>query len=212
MKTPLLSLALIALLASCSNEGNNTENKETESNTTETLATCTYAYNAESAAVLWEAYKFTNKAAVGGRLENFMVSGTAEGASASEVLTGATIKVVTASINSKDPVRDGKLVDIFFKALNTDTIVGSIKRIEGNNAVCNFTLNGVSKDVNMEVNMLDIALELKGEINLSDFNGDEAVTTLNAACNDLHTGSDGVSKLWPNISISFVADLDKTCE
>jgi len=211
MKNQILCLALASVLFACSGEANKETNTQ-EENAAVVANNCTYSFNSESAAVLWEAYKFTNKAAVGGKLESFTVSNTQTSVTAVEVLKGAEIEINTASVNSKDATRDKKLVDIFFATLNTSTIKGTIKTITETEALCSFTLNGITNDVKMNVAQVDVAVELTGEINLEDFNGAEAVTTLNKACNDLHTGSDGVSKLWPNISISFVVDLDKNCD
>ena len=211
MKNQVVCLALAGVLFACSGE-TKTDNTTQEKDTEKVANNCTYTYNAESAAVLWEAYKFTNKAAVVGKLEEFTITNTKQSASAIDVFKGASIEINTSSVNSKDITRDKKLVGIFFAALNTPKIVGEIKNITQNTALCSFTLNGITKDVQMNVAQVDVALELSGEIDLGDFNGGEAVKTLNAACNDLHTGSDGVSKLWPTVSISFVADLDKACD
>ncbi len=33
------------------------------------------------------------------------------------------------------------------------------------------------------------------------WNGEEALKTLNKECYELHTGTDGISKLWPDVDV-----------
>ena len=49
-------------------------------------------------------------------------------------------------------------------------------------------------------------------IDLSLWNAISGVDALNAICKDLHTGEDGVSKLWSEVKLSLKTTLKKTCE
>lgn len=129
-----------------------------------------------------------------------------------------TIKftIFTNSTNTTNPERDKKIVNSFFGAmLNTDLIIGQVSGVEGDNekGKCNFfvTINDVEKEITMDYIVADNVVKLVGELDLNNWNGTEAITSLNKVCNDLHKGKDGVSVLWPNVSLEISVALTKRC-
>ena len=55
-------------------------------------------------------------------------------------------------------------------------------------------------------------LTLSGTILISDWNGQEALASINQACEIKHTGADGVNKIWDEVAISVKTTLKKECK
>jgi len=47
---------------------------------------------------------------------------------------------------------------------------------------------------------------------MADFEGLDAIASLNEACSALHTSEDGESKLWPDVDIVVSTVLKKECK
>ena len=73
------------------------------------------------------------------------------------------------------------------------------------------TLNNIEKEVTLDYKVNDNKISLIGEIDLANWNGDDAIASLNKVCEDLHKGEDGVSKLWSVVELNIEASLDKNC-
>lgn len=214
MKKSILSLFTLALLlTSCGGENHDTETTETTADSTVIAEpVCTYSYNPESTTIGWTAYKFNEKAAVGGTFDELEISSTGSDASVLDIVAGASFKVNTSSVNSNNPDRDQKLVASFFEVLNTPAIVGNIVSAADGAGMVVVTLNEIEKEVAFTYTLEEEVFNMNFEINLEDFNGQDAVASLNEVCNDLHKGADGVSKLWPDVSVTLETTFTKTCE
>ncbi len=46
----------------------------------------------------------------------------------------------------------------------------------------------------------------------ANWNGDDAIASLNKVCEYLHKGEDGVSKLWSVVELNIEAILNKNCD
>jgi len=208
-----LSIAVVAItLASC---GGSTEKTHEEKTSVVAEKTCTYSYNNETTTVNWTAYKHTAKNPVGGKFKTFetMVE-TASAESVVEILKTMKMSVDVSSINSKDTTRDKKLVAFFFdKMLNTSKIEGSVKSATESMGVITMKMNDVEQDVNFEYSVDENnKLKLKATIDVLKFQAEEALASLNKACEAKHTGGDGVNKLWSEVSIYITTQLDKNCK
>jgi len=51
-----------------------------------------------------------------------------------------------------------------------------------------------------------------GTIDLMDFDGKEALSSLNKKCFDLHKGADGVSKTWSEVAINLKGSIKRSCK
>jgi len=199
-------------LTSC---GENNKDKNDTAINSEPI--CSYEYTkASSATVNWTAFKTTAKVGVGGTFNQVMVKGGEKSTKITDVLSNITFTIVTGSIFSKNEERDPKIVNSFFGAMEaTDLIIGHTKSVEGNNesGTCTFylTLNNIEKEVTLDYKVNDNKVSLTGEIDLANWNGDDAIASLNKVCEDLHKGEDGVSKLWSIVELTIEANLDKNC-
>lgn len=212
----LLLPAFALILASCGAPKSADENKE---NTTEEMqaAVCSYTIAPDSAQVYWEAYKLTEKIAVGGQFSDvdFTAVNTTS-ANVPELLNGTNITIQTASVNSGDVVRDPKLVTFFFNVMEMgETITGKIISSEGDNVVgtatASITMNNVEQNIvfNYEVNEDEI--KLYAEIDVNNWKGEAALASLGKACEAKHTGPDGKNVLWPTVAVKFFLPYSTDC-
>lgn len=175
--------------------------------------TCTYAFIADSTHVNWTAFKFTDRVGVGGTFDNTTITGTQAGETISEVFQFAAIRIPVASVNSKDQDRDGKILKHFFGSMtDTETLVGKVVSINGKNAAVAIQMNGVTDTLQMDVAQDGLRLSLTGTMELNKWSAQPSVDSLNTICYDLHTGGDGVSKLWPDVSLVVSTVLKKDCK
>ena len=175
--------------------------------------TCTYAVKSEGNAVTWTAFKFTERAGVGGAFDAVTVTPGKGGDAAWKALDGVAFSIDTASVNSKNPDRDAKIKAQFFGTLTeTAAIKGTIKANSEGKATLALTMNGATHPVTVDVAEADGALTLKGKIDVETWEGGSAIAALNKVCEDLHKGADGVSKLWSEVDIAATVAVDKTCK
>ena len=93
--------------------------------------------------------------------------------------------------------------------LNTELIKGKIKYADSNYSA-SITMNRVTHNLPLEVNITDERrVNMKGVMNLKDWNALGALESLNKVCFDLHKGADGVSKTWEDVAIEVNTFLRK---
>lgn len=212
----LIIPAIALFLASCG--APETETNDTTTNDSMSAAVCEYTAISDSAQVYWEAYKLSNKVGVGGKFTDLSFTAqTSTANSLAEILTGSSIEIATASVNSGDAVRDPKLVEFFFQAMNVgDTITGTIVSVDGDNtsgtANTQLTMNGVEKTVAMEYSVANGQIKLTTSIDVNDFDASSALTSLGIACEEKHTGPDSKAVLWPDVTVRFYLPVSSTCE
>lgn len=204
-----------ALCFACSGAQNSEETKSTQSDAAAVAENCTYSPDSTSTPiVMWEAYKFTERTAVGGKIDSVVFEGINSASNTQDMFSGASFVAYTGSVNSNNSDRDGKLVKHFFSKLaGGDKIEGKVVSVSEAGVDVDFNINGVSKVQSLSFADIDgDRVKLTGTIDLGDFSGQDAVASINKVCEELHKGSDGISKLWPDIKVSLVAKYDKLCK
>ncbi|MCH9812519.1 MAG: YceI family protein [Epsilonproteobacteria bacterium] len=164
----------------------------------------------------WKAYKTPAKVGVGGTFNDIIYTAAApEGKNFKEILVGSSVVIKTESVNSKNEGRDLKLVNAFFKVLTTDTITAKIvdikpkERVTGKpktgTLIIEITMNGVTQKVPMAYSFDKGVMQGEGVIDLFDFSASKALSSINKACFDLHSG-----KTWNDIALSFQLPIKAT--
>lgn len=212
--------AFALILASCGGESADNSSAAPETKPEETVATpavCKFDYDAASTKVTFTSFKTMAKVAVGGAFDTFEVLGTKSSNSESAVFSDATFNIVASSVNTQNTGRDEKIHKyVFAPLMPNDTISGGVRKIgeavDGKGpAIIYITMNGITKDVNATFTVYGTELTLNASIDLADWDGTDAVDVLNKECELLHTGDDGVSKLWSNVDIQIYTNLAKEC-
>jgi polyisoprenoid-binding protein YceI len=206
----ILSLTILVSTLLVSSCGQKNEVKTTDS----LKKGCFYTYNHTSSTLEWTAFKFTEKTGVKGTFNEVIVESPKGSDNPERVLSSLRFKLPTSTVETQNEERNGKISNIFFKTLSTDTIRGSVKQLnlKKGKAIIDLQMNGLRRDVNGNCTYVDGLFTFNASIDLNDWNGKNAVQALNIACKDLHTGSDGKSVLWSTIDLSFSTRLLSDCE
>ena len=210
MKKNIIVLGLLSVFAiSC---GENTD-EHSDDKVEEKVEVCTYAYNPGSTTIGWTAFKFTEKKGVSGVFDQVDVLIANNSEDMLQTLSGASFTIPVSSINSENPERDLKLQNSFFGTMEaTEIISGLVKSIDNENATVEISMNGISKDYNGTVVVEGEKVNFTTTINMVDFEAQSSVDSLNIVCGDLHTGEDGISKLWSEVDINVETTLVKECK
>ncbi|NMH86759.1 YceI family protein [Flavivirga algicola] len=206
MKKLIALLVLISLGTTACKQ----EKKETKTEAPAQVETAEkFVIKPEATSVKWTAYKTTEKKAVGGEFATLNFDNK-EGATAQEALNNLSFSIPVSSLFTKDESRDAKLKEFFFGAmLDTEFLKGTIK-YANNACVASITMNGVTNDLPLEVNITDERrVSMTGTMNLKDWDALGALESINKACFDLHKGPDGVSKTWEDVAIEVSTFLRK---
>lgn len=208
----LIPSVLSIFLYSCGgSESPKTEDSKANDNEEEVLEVCKYEYN-DDTKIKWTSFKFTDKVGVGGTLDSFLVKAGEAVEEPYRILNELEFEIYTASVNSNNPDRDKKIVSFFFgKMENTDVIKGKVMEMSGSpregSLMVNLSLNGQSHSQQMKYFVEGNSVTINGQIDLVNWGAQGAVDALNNVCLDLHTGEDGVSKLWSAVDIEVVSIL-----
>jgi len=166
--------------------------------------------------VTWKAYKTLAKVGVAGAFTFVKYVPVAkEGKNFAALLVGSTVSIDTTQINTGNPSRDTTLVKMFFKQLKSTSIEGKIvamkaaKRVKGqpHTGVLDvmLTMNGKTLTIPMQYHYEKEHFKAMGTLDIFDFAGDVALTTINKSCYDLHKG-----KTWNDVSIMFSTNIKAT--
>lgn len=188
------------------------EKKEAKTGTTpEAVVAEKFVVKPEATSVKWTAYKTTEKKGVGGEFTTINFENK-EGETPQEALNNLSFSIPISSLftNDETNTRDAKIKTSFFGAmLDTAFLKGTIK-YTNNTCVASLTMNGVTHDLPLEVNITDKRrVSITGTMNLADWNALAALESLNKVCFDLHKGADGVSKTWEDVAIEVNTFLRK---
>lgn len=208
-----ISISFLTIITSCGG-GNETNTENEVKDTVATEPVCKYSYNHSTTGVYWTAFKFTEKTGVKGKFDSIEVSGYSDNVeTVTDLVHNTSFTIYTSSVNSDNPERDQKIAESFFgKMMNTSTITGTVMGIMDNTATIKLKLNDLEKEVTGNVSMEGEVLKINVALNMNDFNGQDAIASLNKVCNDLHKGTDGKSVLWPDVEVIIETTLNKTCE
>lgn len=222
LKTKVMNKRFIALLfsavvvSSCSTGDTKKEEKQEKKTIKLAAESCKYAYDETAVTVAWTAFKFTEKKGVGGQFDEVSVQVGGAVDKPVKLLNDLSFSIPTTSTNTNNPDRDKKIVESFFNTMNTATIEGTVLSTDGDEqsgkAVIALTMNGTTVNQEMDYTVEGNKVSLLGTIDVLGWNGGDAITALNAVCEELHKGEDGVSKLWPTVDVEISAILKKDCK
>lgn len=202
----VLSIALIAC------NGKSSETATDSPTETVEVTTSSFAYQRAFTKITWTAYKTTAKIGVSGTFKDFEVITPVESGSVTELLNGLNANIAVTSVFSDNEERDGKLKSIFFGSMaETESIVVDFKSLDGTDTAgtINMTvaMNGVSKELAGNYTVENNKVVITSSLDLGDWDANSSVNALNEACDDLHKGEDGVSKLWPTVDVTIESTL-----
>jgi hypothetical protein len=211
----IIPFSFLLMLYAC---GGNEAAVAEESTSEEVAKTCVFEYDSEATLLTWTAFKHTNKAAVGGAFTAFAVEGFEAGEDLAKAMQAVVVRIETASTETNDAVRNGKIAESFFGTMeNPGTIEVSFISVEGSNTegnlVAEIVMNGKAQQVPMTyVLENETDLKLKGSIDVLNWGAQKSLDKLNEVCLEQHIGTDGENKLWSEVDITVITKLKKRCE
>lgn len=176
-------------------------------------ANCTFSQPSE-VDVTWKAFKTPLKKGVGGHFKQVNFNSSVKSAKTLDtLLSGSTVNIEVSSVDSKNPGRDVKLLENFFKQMAGPNIKAKILSLKRNKdarksgiVTISLTLNGVTKEVPMHYSFSEGTLTANGVIDLVDFKATKALQSINKACYALHQG-----KTWSDVNIGFSMKIAASC-
>lgn len=195
-KVAIIAFAISIFTISCKKE------EKVETPVDETVVETGLKIIADSTKVNWTAYKTTDKVAVGGSFTEIELKDTKQGETPQQVLEGARFSIPVSSVFTNNPERDGKLKEFFFMVMKDPEFIGGEFHSKNGSSYLMLTINSITKEVPVNIEYVNNKFTITGTINLEDFGAQDALTSINKACFDLHKGPDGVSKTWSEVAIS----------
>jgi hypothetical protein len=194
----IINFSLIIVLSitifSCENEKKQKEKAVAESS---------YSIDAEKSSVQWTGYKTTDKVAVNGTFKEIRILEMNSGSTAAASLEGLEFEIPVSSIYSKDTIRDGKLMRLFFGVMeNTLSLKGKFSVKDARNGNIALSMNGLTKELPFTYDMSKDTILINATMDLNIWETQNALASIHEACLELHTGADGVSKTWDEVGIS----------
>jgi len=176
--------------------------KEKEAVEKPSAGEASYYVDASASTLQWTAYKTTDKVPVKGTFKEVVIRKSNEGSSPEGAVDGLEFEIPVSSIFTKDTIRDAKLVKFFFGVMeNTLDLRGGLRLGEAQKGTLTLQMNGVSKDLAFDYRVANDTVILNTVLHLDNWNGQAALESINAACNEMHTGPDGVSKTWNEVAL-----------
>ena len=206
MKRILSILTTIVIIAftSCKQEKKESF-KDVEE--TENKLEVSYVANPDGTTVQWTAYKTSKKKPVSG-VFNTINFNKKMGDTPIEALNNIEFSIPISSIFSENEERDEKLKTNFFGAmLDTELLKGKVSFNKSGACNIEITMNGESHSLPFNYRVDKNFVNLKGTMNLEDWNTLGAIESLNKVCFDLHKGEDGISKTWSDVTIEVKTTL-----
>jgi hypothetical protein len=203
----IVYLSLGIFVFSCNNSEKN-KTKSIKDKPSEQM----YSYTIDTTGIYveWTAYKFTDKVGVPGTFDKISFDNKNASGSIESLLNKSQLSIQTASVNSNNTIRDPKINTFFFKTFNTPEIRGTILSAKKGEGVVKLYMNRISNETPFTYSIENDTIQLFTNLDLGYWNGEEAVTSLNTECYDLHKGSDGISKLWPDVDVFIKLPVRKT--
>ena len=169
----------------------------------------TYSVDTSGIVVTWMAYKFTEKIGVSGKFDRIKFSAKKSLTSIEGVLKSSKIAISTGSVNSANAIRDPKLRATFFKTFNTDIIEGEILEAEAEKGTLDLKMNTINNRIDYTYSYKKDTIFISTHLDLTKWNGKNALEALNKECYDLHKGPDGISKLWPDVAVTIKLPVNR---
>ena len=210
MKHFIAIVLFMSLLTACQND-----QKKEKTGQKEPLQSEKWILNEDASSIHWTGFKTTGKIPVKGVFQNFKIKGTNPADDLISTIKQAQAEINIYSVFSNNEDRDKKLIgQLFEKMTDTKSIYVRVEKIDAatQTALVTINMNTHEKQVPMSISIDDKngLVSLKGSIDLiEDFGASKALETFHKACFDKHTGEDGVSKTWSEVSVEANLKFDK---
>lgn len=206
---PTIIVALVIVFSSCKDTK---KNKEAQDSETTTASSEMYSLLQDSTKVSFTAYKTTEKVPVGGQFKKINLNNVTSGDTPLQALDGIEFSIPVSSLFTNDPTgtRDPKILEFFFGVMKNTELISGVVKVEKGMISMDVTLNGETQNIPLEHEMIgDEKIVFNGVMDLENWDAMNAVSSINKACEILHTGNDGISKTWSEVAVKAEVLLQK---
>lgn len=169
---------------------------------------CSFTTKPENIKVTWTAFKTPKKLGVEGTFTDLKFEGPMGGNSMDEIIKSSTFHVNTDSVETKDPARNTKIAQFFFKKMKGDAAIsGKVTSMDKDFINLEITMNGKSLVVPLSYKIKGSKLKATGTLDVLDFAMDESLKSITMACSEKHE-----KKTWSDVNLSLEANFKKTCK
>jgi hypothetical protein len=207
-KISIISFLIIATafnFSSCKSDAKKEESKETTKIETPKSTAPFSVVNATND-IKFIAYKTTEKIGVAGWFKKVAVLSGGEGTSVKEAINNTAFSIPVSSLMTKDTSRDYKIKKFFFGVMeNTELLSGKLMITDDTTGIAEIKMNGITKAVPFTYTIVDKTFSMTSTMDVTNWKATQALASLNKICELLHTGADGVSKTWSEVSLNITS-------
>jgi hypothetical protein len=210
-KVFIISVLLIATgfsFTGCKSEVKKDENKSVtkETKVVSKKSSAPFAVSNATNDIKFIAYKTTDKIGVAGWFKKVDVLSGGEGTSVKEAINNTEFSIPISSLMTKDTSRDYKIQKYFFGVMeNTKLLSGKLMITDDTTGVAEIKMNGIVKSVSFSYSIVDKTFSMTSTMDVTNWKATQALASLNKICELLHTGADGVSKTWSEVSLNITS-------
>lgn len=168
---------------------------------------CLYSIKSEDIKLTWTAFKTPLKKGVPGTFKKYGIKKQYQGNGLKSLLESVSFDIDASSVDTNNPARDKKISKFFFGLMDKTNITGKFKSYQKKVLTVNLTMNGVNKDIPMQVITKENEIVATGFIDVLDFSLAKSLAGINKACLELHEG-----KTWSDVELQLNAKFSKSCK
>jgi len=124
------------------------------------------------------------------------------------VKENSSFTIETASVNSNFKLRDSRIYTYFFSKIGAETITGELLEVTDSGGKINIVIGDNNHSASFTYVVSSASISLHTSLNLDLWKASLGIVALNEICKDVHTGTDGISKLWPDVDVGLEIDLE----
>lgn len=197
-----LVMATAFSFTACKSDAKKSDSKENA--TDKNKSSATFVVKNATNEINFTAYKFTEKTPVGGQFKKVDILSGGEGATVKEAIHNTEFSIPVSSLFTKDTSRDFKITKFFFGVMdNTKLLSGKLTITDDANGVAEIKMNGVTEKVPFTYTIADNKFSMQATMDITNWNASAALASLNKECEDLHKGTDGISKTWSDVALNI---------
>lgn len=175
-------------------------------------ANCKQSLVLDSFQLHWTAYKFTERVSVQGEVQQVEIQNQ-QGVELQKLLSSLQLKFNLGQIHSDLAERDANVRTHFVSQMaEGGSVQAVVKSVTGNQIWIALRMNGIEKQIPMDWSVEQGKLWATGKLELDSFGLKPAMDQLSKAVAPMHTGSDGIAMMWPDLDLSLSAPLSSECQ
>lgn len=173
---------------------------------------CKHSLQSDSLKILWKAYKFTDRVSVSGGIERWELH-SAQNVDLAQLLSSVSLKFNLGHLRSDLPERDANVRKYFVSQMaQGGDVIAQVVQSSANTLWVKLSMNGQTRQIPCQWMITGSQLHITTRVDLDSFALHSAMSELSRAVAPMHTGSDGVAMMWPDLDLEFQVPLSSECQ